>query len=697
MHKLPPLPGVDEQTFLREREANHFVRERHDLNAAPRVTLPGLYEVPWGSMQEAYGPAYFVPYYISALSSPDEGDRMWGLEALWASINHQGHPDEASPHVVPFLLALLDAPELPDREVVVMFTIELAVGEARWCYEAGSDVDGFHHTNCYDAVAAGAEIIGRHLGHEDASVRAEALRGCGLVAALDRFIDTVKEMAGQDPDRGVRLTARLALGCMARRTGHDVAAWLRRRDPPEDRWERAVHAAALAYALGSGVSDSERESLQKLGSSMPTDEEIAYGEADDPEDRPENLKWDVVNTLRHQYVTVSVPPTAEQQIVRLEQGVMDEVAIECARRAAAALLPQEASEPNVPWQWASLSALSRRLLRRLAEDETLYTRTFPYAHSAPTQMPRRLEHVLRWTGAKTGPLNAAVTTGGVTRPLWLATYELLTDQLTGDDWKRAAESSGQDRVAVVEDLLENMDWITHLARFREMPWEQRNDATSTLLIALGSWLAEAPHGVAWAQEKAEALRGADRPAATEELTVALSLGLAAENAASSLSEEHVGLLNLEHAPVSVFAKALGRAVATLGRARAERFIEGVPMYRISMTTQETRDEETNEITERVECRYIYFLPFWGMLPQLKSVAAVKKIMDARVAYEEHRAEHGSRVERLRFRGSDDQPYPMGLALATIQAADSEARDVVETYRGRVSDEFLDQALDHLRG
>lgn len=79
---LPPLPGVDAQTFLREREANHFVRERHDLNAAPAVTLPDLYEVPRGSLREAYGPAYFVPYYISALSSPDQEDRKWGLGAL---------------------------------------------------------------------------------------------------------------------------------------------------------------------------------------------------------------------------------------------------------------------------------------------------------------------------------------------------------------------------------------------------------------------------------------------------------------------------------------------------------------------------------------------------------------------------------------------------------------------------------------
>lgn len=355
----------------------------------------------------------------------------------------------------------------------------------------------------------------------------------------------------------------------------------------------------------------------------------------------------------------------------------------------------EPTEPNAPWQWASLSALSKRLLRRLTQDETLYNRAFPYGSSSPAQIPRRFEHVLRWTEGKTGPLNASVSIDGVTRPLWLATYELLTDQLSGDDWKRAAESSRQGRIAIVEDMLDNMDWITQLARFREMPWEQRNDATSTLLVVLGSWLAEAPDGVAWARAKAEALRGADRPAAIEELTVALSLGFAAENAASTLSEEHVGLLNLEHAPVSVFAKALGRAVATLGRDRAERFIQGVPLYRISMSTQETRDEETNEVTDRVECRYIYFLPYWEMLPQLKSAAAVRKVMDARVAYEAHRAEHADRAERLRFRGRDDQPYPRSLALATIHAASSEARAVVETYRGRVSEAFLERALDHV--
>ncbi len=72
-------------------------------------------------------------------------------------------------------------------------------------------------------------------------------------------------------------------------------------------------------------------------------------------------------------------------------------------------------------------------------------------------------------------------------------------------------------------------------------------------------------------------------------------------------------------------------------------------------------------------------------------------MDARVAYEEHRAEHANRAERLRFRGNDDQPYPMQLAFATIQAAGCQACAVVETYRGRVSDEFFEQALDHVRG
>jgi hypothetical protein len=101
---LPPLPWLDEASFRRELEANYFTRDRPELTAKPLVALSGLYDVPWGSLSEAYGPAHFVPYFIEALSSPDADDRQWGLEALHASINHQGHPEEASLHAVPFLL-----------------------------------------------------------------------------------------------------------------------------------------------------------------------------------------------------------------------------------------------------------------------------------------------------------------------------------------------------------------------------------------------------------------------------------------------------------------------------------------------------------------------------------------------------------------------------------------------------------------
>ncbi|MBN1639917.1 MAG: HEAT repeat domain-containing protein [Anaerolineae bacterium] len=92
--------------------------------------LAGLDRIDWASLAHAFGPAVEVPGWLRDLIDPDADRRECALDALSNAIWHQGTVYSASPHVVPFLVRMLRAPETPDRRLPVLLLALLADGGA---------------------------------------------------------------------------------------------------------------------------------------------------------------------------------------------------------------------------------------------------------------------------------------------------------------------------------------------------------------------------------------------------------------------------------------------------------------------------------------------------------------------------------------------------------------------------------------
>lgn len=78
--------------------------------------LIGLDTIDWGAIKHMYGPATDVPSHLRALASDDHTVRLHAYESLSNHIHHQGSVAEASAETVPFLVQLILAPEVGDKQ-----------------------------------------------------------------------------------------------------------------------------------------------------------------------------------------------------------------------------------------------------------------------------------------------------------------------------------------------------------------------------------------------------------------------------------------------------------------------------------------------------------------------------------------------------------------------------------------------------
>ncbi|GAA1364329.1 hypothetical protein [Catellatospora chokoriensis] len=129
--------------------------------------LAGLDAVPWHLLHHAYGPATDVPGQLRALRSPDPARRADALSQLSGNVYHQGTRWQASRAVVPFLVALTDDPETPDRAAVVQLLRRIAVGDRRddglpfdpqRTFAAGDAFDGADHDDIVQRFYAEEEL-----------------------------------------------------------------------------------------------------------------------------------------------------------------------------------------------------------------------------------------------------------------------------------------------------------------------------------------------------------------------------------------------------------------------------------------------------------------------------------------------------------------------------------------------------------
>ncbi len=85
-----------------------------------------LEAIPWATLHHAYGTAEDTPTHLRALRDPDDDVFESAMEALGASICHQGSIYEASYYAIPFLVEILDEAPESRREHLLLFLAELA-------------------------------------------------------------------------------------------------------------------------------------------------------------------------------------------------------------------------------------------------------------------------------------------------------------------------------------------------------------------------------------------------------------------------------------------------------------------------------------------------------------------------------------------------------------------------------------------
>ena len=101
----------------------------------------GIDDLPWAEVEHCFGPAVDTPGHLWNLRSPSVNDRHEAWQELITSIYHLGDRFPASSLAVPFLMRLALAPDTPDRDGVIGFLMDLAIGHDTEHFPAGFDVD----------------------------------------------------------------------------------------------------------------------------------------------------------------------------------------------------------------------------------------------------------------------------------------------------------------------------------------------------------------------------------------------------------------------------------------------------------------------------------------------------------------------------------------------------------------------------
>lgn len=90
--------------------------------------LEGLDEIPWATMQHAYGVADKVPEWIRDLVSSDQKTRKSALSELDVTIYHQGSIYEPTIYAIPFFLELLNHHDIEGKSELLRFLAEIGRG-----------------------------------------------------------------------------------------------------------------------------------------------------------------------------------------------------------------------------------------------------------------------------------------------------------------------------------------------------------------------------------------------------------------------------------------------------------------------------------------------------------------------------------------------------------------------------------------
>jgi hypothetical protein len=207
--------------------------------------LTNLNNIPWASLTHAYGPAIDVPDLIKNLASTNEVKRKYALNELYGNIFHQGSRYEATPHVIPFILQLLQQDEVGGKDELIVLLVHLALGYTDELLPIGIDPVamrelyrqdeaklspeelkqareyGYSATalvQCYDLVNDNMSIITQYIDHEEIQVRKAALYALAWFPEFEQTsVPLLKTKLSNCEDEKELVVAILSLGVLAQR------------------------------------------------------------------------------------------------------------------------------------------------------------------------------------------------------------------------------------------------------------------------------------------------------------------------------------------------------------------------------------------------------------------------------------------------------------------------------------------------
>ncbi|WP_437727089.1 hypothetical protein [Sorangium sp. So ce861] len=225
------------------------------------VELAGLDAVDWGALETPCGPGDVIPEILHDLASPDAEVRADAWLDLLDRLAHQGTLWPAALEVVPFVIQLLAAPEVPDRHRLLLLVRELLSPDGDLGTPARersplADAVG-------EAARAGAPLYVRHALHGDPQLRASA--ACVLAALPGPTLEhreAVERAVAAAGEGAHGASAVVALGLIGRRLGTTIDAprfedLLRSRDP----LVRGSAGIALAHVAPQGMPRAAIEAI----------------------------------------------------------------------------------------------------------------------------------------------------------------------------------------------------------------------------------------------------------------------------------------------------------------------------------------------------------------------------------------------------------------------------------------------------
>ncbi|WP_328892029.1 HEAT repeat domain-containing protein [Streptomyces sp. NBC_00236] len=219
-----------------------------------------LDSIDWSSMSHAYGPAVEVPVWLRAMASPDPEVRDKAFNDFHNAAHHQGDVYPCTAASLPYLFAMADDAETPDRASIVRLLLSIGRESADRSDGLSYSPEGTESTAGADSLALireRADIFISHSSHPDASVRQPAIEGLGhFLEDADHAVALLRDRLSAE--RGiverllvVRTMADLALRLPAARSS--ATSWLdtlagEATADPDIRLAALVHKARCSPA-----------------------------------------------------------------------------------------------------------------------------------------------------------------------------------------------------------------------------------------------------------------------------------------------------------------------------------------------------------------------------------------------------------------------------------------------------------------